>query len=221
MERCYQETTGDLITVPSERGELSILSHVASAQTGLSDRYMLLCRGSKSKKSADYHSEMNRDVFSDLCNRFVFPAIASRRQSTVLVSYSATYHTYVDGEDRRPSPLWNQNWTSDSNDRREGPSEDCPLAWRYMKTKAQLLEEPRRIYPSSIYKIPKIACKFKTITFKLKVLFLTVARPELNPIEMVWGYQEESGREKHELLFKWSWKYHTVEFCNRQTVNEA
>ena len=179
MERCYQETTDDLITVPSERGERSILFHVASAQTGLSVGSMLLCRGSKSNKSADYHSEMNRDVFSDLCNRFVFPAIADRRQSTVLVLYRANYHTYVDGEDRRPSRLWNQYWTSDSNGRREGPSEDCPLAWRYKKTKAQLLEEPRRIYPSPIYKIPKIACKFKTITSNLKFFSWQLPVPNL------------------------------------------
>ena len=52
-----KKTTDEIITVPSGRGEHSILSHVASAQTELLDGWMLLCRGSKKKKfSACYGS---------------------------------------------------------------------------------------------------------------------------------------------------------------------
>ena len=60
-----KKSTDDLITVSSGRGERSILSHVASAQTGLLDGCMFLYRDSKSNKSADYRSEMNWNVFSD------------------------------------------------------------------------------------------------------------------------------------------------------------
>ena len=91
MERCYQKTTDDLIRVLSGRGERSILSHVASAQTQLLDLCMLLYRGSKSNKSSDYYSEMNCNVFSDWCNRIVFPAIVARKQNSVLVLDRATY----------------------------------------------------------------------------------------------------------------------------------
>ena len=54
------------------------------------------------------------------------------------------------------------------------------------KNKFNLLEEAKRIYTSPIYKIQKMASKFETSTFKLKVLFLPVAHRELNLIEMVW-----------------------------------
>ena len=89
-----KKTTDDLITVPSGRGERSILCHVASAQTGLLDGCMLLYRGSKSNKSADYHSEMNWNVFSDCCNRIEFPAIVVRRQNSVPVADRAIYHIH-------------------------------------------------------------------------------------------------------------------------------
>ena len=60
-----KKTTNDLITVPSGKGECSILSRVASTKTGLLDGWMFLYRASKSNKSADCCSEINWKVFSD------------------------------------------------------------------------------------------------------------------------------------------------------------
>ena len=42
-----------------------------------------------------------------------------------------------------------------------------------------------------------MASKFETSTFKLKVLFLPVAHPELNPIEMVWGVIKRKVAERN------------------------
>jgi len=70
--------------------------------------------------------------------------------------------------------------------RNEFPA-DWPATWSTKETKVQLLEQARLMYPSPKYKIQKIADKFSTGVFELKVLFLPVAHPELNPIEMVWG----------------------------------
>ena len=192
-----KKATDDLITAPLGRVERSTPSHVASAQTGLLDGSILPYRGSKSNKFADYHSEMNQNVFSDWCNSVVLPAIAARSENAVLVLDRATYHTYIDEEDKRPNTSWNKNRISDSIARWRGPSEDWPLTCRYKKTKAQLLEEARRIYPSPTYKIQKMARKFETSTFKLKVLFLPVAHPELNPIEMVWGVIKRKVAERN------------------------
>ena len=125
-----KKTTGDLITPQSGRVERSILSHVASVQTGLLDGSMLLYRGSKSKKSADFHSEMNWNVFSDWYNSVVFPAIAARRENAVLVLDRATYHTYIDEEDKRPNTSWIKTLVIDSIVRWGGRSEDWPLTWR-------------------------------------------------------------------------------------------
>lgn len=68
-----------------------------------------------------------------------------------------------------------------------GPPDRWPENWRKKILKKNLLEPPRLMYPPPIYKIQKIADKFETNELKLKILFLPVAHPELNPIEMVWG----------------------------------
>ena len=114
-----KNTTGDFTRMPSGRVERLILSHVFSADTGLLDGCMLLYRGSKSNKSADYHSEMNWDVFSDCCNRAVFPAIPAKQKKAVIVLDRATYHTQLDEEEERPNISWNKGRT-----RLCGPSDD-------------------------------------------------------------------------------------------------
>ena len=66
------------------------------------------------------------------------------------------------------------------------------------------------MYPPPIYKIQKIADKFETNDFKLKVLFLPVAHPELNPIEMVWGIIKRKVAE-HNLTFNLNAVEHETE----------
>ncbi len=47
--------------------------------------------------------------------------------------------------------------------------------------------QAKKIYPNPTYKIQKIADKFTSGGFNIKVLFLPVAHRELNPIEMFWS----------------------------------
>ena len=54
--------------------------------------------------------------------------------------------------------------------------------------KHQLLDDAKKICLTPKYKIQKIADKFEQEGFSIKVLFLPVANPELNPIEMVWAF---------------------------------
>ena len=87
-KKVWNDTTGDstkgILKATSGSGERSILSHVISESCGLLDGCMLLYRDSKSNKSADYHTEMNWDVFSDWCNTKVFPAIRARKKRLYL-----------------------------------------------------------------------------------------------------------------------------------------
>lgn len=179
------ETT---LKVPSGSGERSVLSHVISDETGLLSNCMLLYRGSKSNKSSDYHSEMNWDVFSNWCETKVIPAISRTKKKSVLVLDRATYHTKLDEEDRRPTTSWNKKRLVDSIIRWGGVLDDWNEDWKDKKTKAQLLLYAKSIYPSPRYKIQKIADKFRDGEFEICILFLPVAHPELNPIEMVWGF---------------------------------
>ena len=54
-----KDSTDDTFTVPSGKGDRSILCHIGCAETGLLEECGLLFRGSKSNKSADCHTEMN------------------------------------------------------------------------------------------------------------------------------------------------------------------
>ena len=66
-----------------------------------------------------------------------------------------------------------------------GAPSDWPMNWMKRKTKMNLLDYARRMYPSPKYRIQKIADKFRTDPFSTEILFLPVSRLEWNPIEMV------------------------------------
>ena len=206
-------STNSCFMVPSGRRERSILSHVGCAETGLLDECMLLFRGSKSNKSADYHSEMNWNVFSDWCESTIFPKIAATGKSSVIVFDRATCHTVLDGEDRKPVGAWNRIRLIDSIERWVGAPDDCPPTWGRQKTKNQLLDYAKKVYPTPKYKIQKIADKFERDDFSIKVLFLPVAHPELNPIEMVWGFIKRKVASKN-----MSFKLSHVEQLTREQV---
>ena len=50
-------------------------------------------RGSKSNKSANYHTEMNHAVFYDWLKTKVFPELQKRKRKCVVVLDRANYHT--------------------------------------------------------------------------------------------------------------------------------
>ena len=128
---------------------------------------------------------MNWDVFSHWCEYKVFPKTESSGHKAVLVLYRATYHTVLDDEDRKPFTSWNKNRLVSLISRWGGSHDYWPLTWTSRKTKHQLLDYARKVYPYPKYKIQKIADKFKKEGFAIKVLCLPVAHPEPNPIEMM------------------------------------
>ena len=69
------ESTADKFTVKSVRAVRSILSYIGCAETGVLDVRLLLSRGSKSKKSAEYDSEMNKSALSHWCDFTVWPKL--------------------------------------------------------------------------------------------------------------------------------------------------
>lgn len=61
---------------------------------------LLLFLGSKSNNSANYHTEMNWDAFSHWCETKVFPDTTVTVQKSIVVLYTATYHTVLPEDDR-------------------------------------------------------------------------------------------------------------------------
>lgn len=114
------------------------------------------------------------------------PALSATGQKAVLVLDRATYHTKLDDDDRSIEKSWNRKvfWFID----RWGGSptywgSDCTLK----KTTFQLLEYAKSVYPSPKFKIQRIADKFKNDGFEIKILFIPVAHPNLNAIEIVYS----------------------------------
>ena len=122
------------------------------------------------------------------------------RKKSVVVLGRATYHTVVDEEDKNPVTSWNKGHLVDVIRRLGGSSDDWPLMWATKKSIDQLLDYTSQIYPCPKYKIQKIADKFANGNFSIKVLFLPVAHPELNPIEMVWGFTKRAAGSKNMML---------------------
>ena len=54
------------------------------------------------------------------------------------------------------------------------------------KTVSQLLSYARTVKPTPKYQVQELADKFTEEMFNIKIMFLPVAHPDLNPIELVW-----------------------------------
>ena len=100
------KATDECFIAPSGKGERSILPHIGCTGTGLLDNCMLLFRGSKSNKSAEYHNEMNWDVFSHWRETKVFPSIAVTGVNSLVFLDRATYYTTLDEKDKKKATSW-------------------------------------------------------------------------------------------------------------------
>lgn len=141
-------------------------------------------RGNNSKSTDDYHKEMCWEIFSDWCVKKVFPAIRKTGRKSVLVLDRATYQTHLLDEDRKPSTQWRKSRLIESIKKWGGPDKSWSKNWEKEKSNRQLLEYCRSIYPTPKYAIQKLADQFEEGEFCIKILFLPVAHPELNPIEI-------------------------------------
>lgn len=110
--------------VPSGSGDRCIVSHLGSAETGLLEGCLLMYRGIKANKSADYHSEMNTDVFIDWLKKKVFPKMKSLGKKCVLVLDRATYHTQLTPETKRMRISYSKPILVDAVKRWGGPPAD-------------------------------------------------------------------------------------------------
>ena len=94
----------------------------------------------------------------------------------------APYNTYLDEEDRKPTTSWNEARIAKSLLRWDGVPDGWPLKWKTSKRKNELLSRAREVHPSPTCKIRKIAKIYTIGMFHIKILFLPVAHPELNPV---------------------------------------
>ena len=170
------------VAAPAGRGPRCIVSHVGSSGTGLVPEALLMFRGSKASKSADYHSEMNTEVFMNWLEKKVLPGIKRRVENAVLVLDRAPYHTPLTKFTKRATASMKKQELVHCIEKWGGPPDDWPILWRTKKLKSQLLELAKNIQPAPKFLAQEIADKFGVV-----ILFLPIGHPELNPIEMLWA----------------------------------
>lgn len=71
------------------------------------------------------------------------------------------------------------------------------MAWSGIKTSQEILVLARVIFQTPRYEIQIIADRFSTQHFNIKILFLSVAHPELNPIELTWSHIKRTVASKN------------------------
>ena len=176
------ESDGAQNAAPSGKGPRCIIAHVGSSATGLLPEALLMFRGSQAARGSDYHTEMNAQVFMDWLDRKVLPAIKKVSNSSVLVLDRASYHTPLTDFTKPPNKSMRKKLLIECIDKWGGPSEDWPLLWRSTKTNKEMFECADAIKPAPRYIAQEIASEYG-----VDILFLPVAHPELNPIEMLWS----------------------------------
>lgn len=168
------------LKVPQGKGERSIICHIGG-ENGFVENAKLIFRGTKSKKISDYHSEMNSAVFLDWLETKVLPNVPT---NSVIVLDRATYHTTVTDETRPAQSTYTKlqfaQWLCGHNIV-EG---DMSTVESYMQLfRPELALLCKRNKPKTVYQAEVLARRFDCV-----ILLLPVAHPELNPIELVWGF---------------------------------
>ena len=105
----------------------------------------------------------------------------------MVVLERATYHTPLTENTRPPRSCWTKDDLVQAIMRWGGPSRDWLSDWRTSRkvTKSILMDHAKRIAPIPKYVVQDLADSFSDGDFCIKILFLLVAHPELNPIKMV------------------------------------
>ena len=192
--------TGEITyKVLAGKGARCIISHLGSKEHGLLDGCLLLFRGEKSKKEADYHTEMDAYNFQKWMREAVFPKLQSIGKKCVVVLDRATYHTCFTENTKPPKISWRKSELQNAVIRWGFPAAHWPKDWITDPkiTKPILLEHCLKIAPDPKYEIQAIADQFTQGQFSIKILFLPVSHPELNPIELAWAYTKRQIRAEN------------------------
>lgn len=167
--KCWLSSDGDGgLLVPTGKGSRLIILHAGSSKGFVSNA--LLSFQSKSN-SADYHDEMNGDVFADWFQHQLLPNIPP---NSVIVMDNAPYHSVR----KEKIPTMNslksemQEWLTLHN-----------ISWDATMIKPQLYTLIKLHKPNHIsYVIDELARAHGHYVLRLPPYYC-----ELNPIELIWG----------------------------------
>ena len=151
-------STGTRVKVSSGVGSRCIISHIGSKETGLLDGAFLLFRGKKSKKTSDYHTEMNSDVFLHWMDNKVFPRIqkisSELDRPALCVLDRASYHTTLTDFTKPVNESMCKGEIAEKIRMWGNPHDEWPLlGWEQKVLKGALLSYAKSQQPAVKYRI--------------------------------------------------------------------
>ena len=164
----YSCEDGPWVQKPTGKGERLIIINAIS-KNGWIPNAKLVFRSTK--KTGDYHGQMNWDLFSTWFKEKLLPNIPA---GSLIVMDNASYHNTL-STDSAPTPACPKDKIKIWLEHNKIPCrEDC--------LKVELVETLRKIAPEPSYAIDKMAKDFGH-----EILRTPPYHPELQPIELCWG----------------------------------
>lgn len=168
VSSCWQSDKELGVTEPIGKGQRLIIVH-AGGEEGFVRNALLIFRSKQ--KTGDYHNDMNFDNFSKWVQQKLLPNLCEK---CVIVLDNASYHNVQ--KNKKPNSASTkqqiQEWLQMNN-----------MSFSSDLRKADLLLLAKQVPTSKNFKIDEI--------IKLnghEVIRLPPYHPDLNPIELVWGY---------------------------------
>jgi len=169
-------STDASLKVPSGKGAQIIVAHVGSRKDGRIDGASWVFIGSK--RSFDYHSEMNYISWLQWLEDSVLPKI----RGGVLVDDRVPYHLERNEATRPVASKFHKAEFADWIEKHNLVLPEWGPNWRTTCKRAVLKQRADQNRPTQRYLVQNLAARFG-----VTILISSVAHPELNPIEMVWG----------------------------------
>ena len=164
----YSGEDGPWVQKPTGKGERLIIIN-AIAKSGWVSGSKLIFKSTR--KTGDYHGQMNSDLFRKWFTEMLLPNIPS---NSLIVMDNAPYHNVL-SDCSPPSPQSSKQKIKDWLDQNKIFCRDDCL-------KPELVEILRKVAPEPVYAIDKIAQSQGH-----KVIRTPPYHPELQPIETCWG----------------------------------
>ena len=185
--KCWHDGTGDTVEkVPPGKGPRWILIG-AGTKDGWVPNSFRMWKGNVA--SEDYHSEMNSSVFYDWVHNYLLPNVAP---NSVIVIDRATYHLALTEDSVGAAQTWKKQKLLDWILENGIVNADGIL---YTQEALERLKKPDLwviCHDNKPVKKYKIHEWMKTWNGNhgtdIKVNILPIAHPQLNPIEMLWGW---------------------------------
>jgi len=160
--------------VPSGKGQRLIVSHVGSSKSGFLRPAQFIFN--ENNTNDDYHGNFNSVIFLDWLKNKVLPHMPS---GSVLVLDQAPYHRTLTITSQHAKSALNKPELADWLVNHDYPAEQEAL----MKhSKAELVQLCKDRRPTPVFEAILLGA-----VYNITVIFLPVAHPELNPIELIWA----------------------------------